>query len=62
MTTNEYHRPPFIVDLKPTVGGGYNVRPVDPSNPASFRTYNDADGKLAHRIANLLNRITEATK
>lgn len=59
---NDYHRAPFLVDGKPTVGGGFNVRPGDPKNTASFRTYNDADGSFARRIADALNAPPTASQ
>lgn len=56
---NSYHQGPWFIDKKPTVGDGFNVRPVDPKNPASFRTYNDGDGEFARRIVRALEQLEE---
>ena len=47
----------WLVDKQETIGGGYNIRPNDPKNPAWIRTLNDSGGFRARHIARLLNAV-----
>ena len=57
---NDFHRGPWLIDKRLSIGAGFTVRPRDQKNPASFRTFNDADGEFARRIVRALDQADVA--
>ena len=58
--SNDYHRGPWLIDKRLSIGAGFTVRPRDQKNPASFRTFNDADGEFVRRIVRALDQADVA--